>query len=157
MQRGQELAHACLKQKICQFAVCYGSCSFPIRFTILLHVPSEGISTDHFNQQSFQPAVMRGTCIVDCSCSGPNGVFYVLAHSLEGMVDVKSRRCCIAGCQKYPAFNAPGESIARFCGEHRQAGMIDVHNKRCREPDCQKRPTFNHAGAPQASLYIHVA
>lgn len=73
------------------------------------------------------------------------------------MVDVKSRRCCIAGCQKYPAFNVPGESIARFCGEHRQAGMIDVHNKRCREPGCQKRPTFNHAGAPRASLCIRFA
>lgn len=81
----------------------------------------------------------------------------MLARSLEGMVDVKSRRCCIAGCQKYPAFNVPGESIARFCGEHRQAGMIDVHNKRCREPGCQKRPTFNHAGAPRASLCIRFA
>ena len=67
-------------------------------------------------------------------------------RSLEGMVDVKSRRCAAEGCNKYPAFNLPGENTARYCGDHRQPGMIDVHNKRCAEAGCQKRPTFNYPG-----------
>lgn len=62
-------------------------------------------------------------------------------------MDVKSRRCSVANCQRYPAFNLPGETTARFCGEHRGPGMIDVHNKRCRAISCQKRPTFNYPGA----------
>ena len=68
------------------------------------------------------------------------------ACSQEGMIDVKSRRCAAEGCNKYPAFNLPGENTARFCGDHRQPGMIDVHNKRCAFEGCQKRPTFNYVG-----------
>lgn len=64
------------------------------------------------------------------------------------MIDVKSRRCAAEGCNKYPAFNTPGENTARFCGDHRQQGMIDVHNKRCAFEGCQKRPTFNYVGVP---------
>ncbi len=59
---------------------------------------------------------------------------------------MKSRRCAAEGCNKYPAFNLPGENTARFCGDHRQPGMIDVHNKRCAFEGCQKRPTFNYVG-----------
>lgn len=59
---------------------------------------------------------------------------------------MKSRRCAAEGCNKYPAFNLPGENTARFCGDHRQQGMIDVHNKRCAFEGCQKRPTFNYVG-----------
>lgn len=69
------------------------------------------------------------------------------ARSLEGMVDVKSRRCAAEGCNKYPAFNVPGENTARYCGDHRVSGMIDVHNKRCAADGCEKRPTFNYPGA----------
>ncbi len=61
-------------------------------------------------------------------------------------MDVKSRRCAAEGCNKYPAFNVPGENTARYCGDHRQAGMIDVHNKRCNSEGCIKRPTFNYPG-----------
>ena len=45
----------------------------------------------------------------------------MLPRSLAGMVDVKSRRCAAEGCNKYPAFNVPGESTARYCGDHRHA------------------------------------
>ena len=65
---------------------------------------------------------------------------------MDGMIDVKSRRCAAEACNKYPAFNMPGENTARFCGDHRQPGMIDVHNKRCAFEGCQKRPTFNYVG-----------
>lgn len=61
-------------------------------------------------------------------------------------MDVKSRRCAAEGCNKYPAFNIPGENTARYCGDHRQQGMIDVHNKRCNFEGCTKRPTFNYPG-----------
>ena len=50
---------------------------------------------------------------------------------LPGMVDVKSRRCVVDGCNRYPAFNTPGEMQSKYCGAHKQPGMIDVHNKRC--------------------------
>eukprot|EP00884_Botryococcus_braunii_P022371 jgi/Botrbrau1/8818/Bobra.0335s0008.1 len=76
-------------------------------------------------------------------------------HSLEGMVDVKSRRCAHEGCEKYPAFNFPTETTSRFCGEHKQKGMVDVHNKRCAHPDCTTRPTFNIPGKPAAYCVNH--
>ena len=71
-------------------------------------------------------------------------------------MDVKSRRCSVANCQRYPAFNLPGETTARFCGEHRGPGMIDVHNKRCRAVSCQKRPTFNYPGARPGGLLLRL-
>lgn len=79
------------------------------------------------------------------------------ACSLEGMVDVKSRRCAAEGCNKYPAFNVPGENTARYCGDHRQQGMIDVHNKRCNTEGCIKRPTFNYPGAGHLPLTFCVS
>lgn len=74
-------------------------------------------------------------------------IWLLCVRSLEGMVDVKSRRCAAEGCNKYPAFNVPGENTARYCGDHRQPGMIVVHNKRCAQDGCEKRPTFNYPGA----------
>ena len=74
---------------------------------------------------------------------------------MDGMIDVKSRRCAAEACNKYPAFNMPGENTARFCGDHRQPGMIDVHNKRCAFEGCQKRPTFNYVGKLDVSVHVH--
>lgn len=70
---------------------------------------------------------------------------------LEGMVDVKSRRCVVDGCNRYPAFNVPGETQSSFCGVHKQPGMIDVHNKRCMHEGCITRPSFNFPGALSGS------
>lgn len=79
----------------------------------------------------------------------------LLPCSQEGMIDVKSRRCAAEGCNKYPAFNLPGENTARFCGDHRQPGMIDVHNKRCAFEGCQKRPTFNYVGKAPPLITVY--
>ena len=67
-------------------------------------------------------------------------------HKSEGMVDVKSKRCCTSGCTKRPSFNHPGEIGGVFCSEHKSEGMVDVKSKRCRTPGCTKGPVFNRPG-----------
>ena len=35
-------------------------------------------------------------------------------------------------CIKRPSFNIEGESMPRFCMDHKEVGMVDVVNKRCK-------------------------
>jgi len=62
------------------------------------------------------------------------------------MIDVKSKRCEIEGCQKQPAFNTDGETKARFCSAHKVGGMIGVKNKQCETEGCTtaaSNPRYN--------------
>ena len=53
-------------------------------------------------------------------------------HKLEGMVDVKNKRCEHEGCTSItPCFNLPTERRGRFCGSHRLPGMVNVTKKSC--------------------------
>jgi len=64
---------------------------------------------------------------------------YCSTHKLEGMIDVKHKRCLL--CKKQPYFNVEGETKPIYCSTHKLDGMVDVRNKRCR--DCKKQPYFN--------------
>jgi len=58
-------------------------------------------------------------------------------HKLEGMEDVKSRRCETKGCDvTCPAFDLPGGK-GRFCLTHKSALMINVRSKHCDFTDCK--------------------
>lgn len=56
----------------------------------------------------------------------------------------KPQKCEQFECKKQPHFNHEGESIARFCSQHKDDGMVDVISKRCENLECKKRPHFNH-------------
>jgi hypothetical protein len=44
-------------------------------------------------------------------------------HKLDGMIDVKMKRCEVLKCMKRATC---GVDIKRFCSEHKQKGMIDI-------------------------------
>jgi hypothetical protein len=48
--------------------------------------------------------------------------------------------------QKQPVFNIEGQTLARYCADHKTGGMINVKSKRCEHPDCKKQPTYNIEG-----------
>merc|ERR1719335_1032843 len=51
------------------------------------------------------------------------------AHKPVGAVDVVSKRCRHAGCEKHPGFGLPGEK-AQWCAAHKPVGAVNVVNKR---------------------------
>ena len=75
---------------------------------------------------------------------------YCGQHALEGMVDVKNRKCRTEGCGKLPSFGVAGTKKTReYCTQHAVEGM--VHNKKCRTEGCGKRPSFGFAGTKLGS------
>lgn len=49
-------------------------------------------------------------------------------HQLNGMTNVKSKKCLEFGCCKQPVYNYPGKKIGLWCFDHRDATMINVNN-----------------------------
>ena len=51
---------------------------------------------------------------------------YCGIHKLEGMVNVKSKKCHHPGCSSVsPSFDFPG-GIGRYCGPHKQPNMVSI-------------------------------
>ena len=71
---------------------------------------------------------------------GETKPIYCSTHKLDGMVNVKNKRCL--DCKKQPYFNFEGETKAIYCNDHKLDGMVNVKDKRCR--DCKKQPIFNY-------------
>jgi uncharacterized linocin/CFP29 family protein len=87
-------------------------------------------------------------------CKSLNPVFdveggkgrFCKAHCLDGMVDVKSKRCEHEGCKLRPYFDIEGGK-GRFCKAHCLDGMVDVKNKRCEHGGCKSlNPAFDVEG-----------
>ncbi len=74
---------------------------------------------------------------------------YCKSHSLDGMVDVVSKRCVAKDCKKQPNYNYKDLKQRLYCKEHKLDGMVDIKNKRCIEPTCDKQPTCNYKGLKQ--------
>ena len=68
---------------------------------------------------------------------------YCSEHKLDGMIDVKNKRCAHEGCMKRPHFNAPGSSVGMYCAVHKLAGMVNMKSKRCAHEGCMSQPNFN--------------
>ena len=66
---------------------------------------------------------------------------FCATHKLDGMVDVKNKKCSCSGAQ--PRWNFEGLA-ARFCSKCKTDGMIETNRKKC---SCKKtRPCFNFDG-----------
>ncbi len=52
-------------------------------------------------------------------------------------------------CNTRPAFNYPGEALARFCNVHMHDGMVELFNPppMCEHGDCEQPPMFGLVGA----------
>ncbi len=71
---------------------------------------------------------------------------YCKGHSVEGMINVISKRCEVDDCDKQPNFNFKGQTKGIRCFDHRIEGMINVISKRCEADDCDTIPAFNFKG-----------
>ena len=80
------------------------------------------------------------------------------AHKLEGMVDVRSRRCSVEGCDKLnPTFNLPTETKGLVCFEHKQDGMINVRKKTCDSIGCKDVALYGRTGKRAQFCPAHTA
>ena len=55
----------------------------------------------------------------------------VQKHKLEGMFDVKSKRCSFKDCNKGPSFNFQNETKTKYCAKHKLEWMFNVKSKKC--------------------------
>ena len=62
------------------------------------------------------------------------------------MIDVLSKTCEYEGCMKKPNYRNPGESIIRFCVEHKQAGMVSLRDRTCEQMGCLSVADYNEPG-----------
>ena len=74
---------------------------------------------------------------------GESKLLYCKYHKIDGMVNVKHKKCKSEGCDKIPNFNIPGASKGLYCKEHKKDDMIDVVSKRCIVEGCNKYPIYN--------------
>ena len=75
---------------------------------------------------------------------------YCAQHKLDGMFDIKHKKCEHDGCKVNPCFNFAGESKARFCAKHKLDGMFDIKHKKCEHDGCKIRPCYNVEGESKA-------
>lgn len=65
---------------------------------------------------------------------------YCKEHKLDGMIDVKNKRC--RDCKKQPTYNYENQTKGVYCSTHKLDGMVNVLDKRCL--DCKKIPSYNY-------------
>jgi hypothetical protein len=65
------------------------------------------------------------------------------AHKVEGMENVKDRKCNFGGCKTIPGFGYLGERPRR-CALHKLEDMEDLKNRKCAESSCKVIPNFNY-------------
>lgn len=74
---------------------------------------------------------------------------YCKTHKLQGMTDVKTKKCIFNECNKIPVFNYSGHTVGLYCGSHRLPGMKDIKSKICIATDCNLMASFNYPGNPK--------
>lgn len=68
---------------------------------------------------------------------------YCGEHALNGMLNIKNKKCKYENCNVYPSFNYNGEKNGIYCSTHRLDNMINVKDKICKYPNCKIQSTFN--------------
>ena len=64
---------------------------------------------------------------------------YCSTHKLDGMVDIKNKKCNYNGCKTMPIYNFEGEKHRLYCVAHKLEGMINVKHKTCKNEWCYTR------------------
>jgi len=67
-------------------------------------------------------------------------VLYCSEHKLDGMIDVKHKKCLEVNCNKNPYFNFIDKKIGLYCNDHALPDMINIKSKRCEL--CNKIASF---------------
>ena len=63
---------------------------------------------------------------------------YCSSHHVDGMINVKSRRCQYNGCNTQSSFAFHGNK-SLYCAAHRLDGMVVIANKKCKAQHCVTR------------------
>ena len=102
---------------------------------------------DHYDAENPLQPPINPELVNEGLLKGEKKGIYCAKHKLEGMVDVKNKRCAEPGCNKGPSFNMEGEEKALYCKRHGEPkGMVNVVSKRCRQEGCGRIPCFNYEG-----------
>ena len=75
---------------------------------------------------------------------------YCTQHALDGMVNVRNKRCTTQGCGKEPSFGVAGTKTVECCTQHVPDGIINGRNIKCTTEGCDKEPSFGVAGTKMA-------
>jgi hypothetical protein len=75
---------------------------------------------------------------------------YCGIHKLEGMIDVRHKKCIHEGCKTRPCYNKDGETKALYCFQHKLEGMVNIKDKTCNFEGCKTQPTYNKEGEKKA-------
>ncbi len=86
-----------------------------------------------------------------CYC-GKHGIFgfsfeevFCKEHKLEGMENIKHKKCEHNGCKKRSCYGLEGEKL-RFCAEHKLEGMENIESTKCEHNGCKKQPCYGFEG-----------
>ena len=91
--------------------------------------------------------LQKGCTIIPCfNYKNEKKALYCSKHSLEGMIDVISKRCIHEDCNTQPVYNYTNEKKALYCSNHSLEGMIDIKNKRCKSEWCDTRYIDKYKG-----------
>ena len=71
---------------------------------------------------------------------------YCAQHALDGMINLKNKKCRTEDCGKLPSFGVAGTKSKEYCAHHALDGMVNVKNRQCRTEGCGKLPSFGVAG-----------
>ena len=125
---------------------------------------NEGMLEKHRSSYSVnkRDSVCAKSCEFDGCCSiAPNYNFpgssfgrFCGLHKVQGMVNLKSLRCEVEGCETIPVFDFVGGK-GRFCGKHKQTGMMNVKNKVCKYDGCKVNPVFDYPGGKGKYCAVH--
>jgi hypothetical protein len=92
----------------------------------------------------------RYTCIAeDCkvyasyNVPGETTAIYCATHKLDGMINLRIKRCHSVGCGKCASF---GHTTLQFCKAHAEDGMQNLIATFCAYPECDVQASYNHSG-----------
>ena len=99
-------------------------------------------------------------CEVKYPCYNKEGEskgLYCDEHKLDGMVDVKNKKCIYDGCKVRPAYNNDGETKALYCAKHKLKGMVNIaaRNKKCIQHGCDTISCYNKEGETKALYCVN--
>ena len=70
---------------------------------------------------------------------GSSTAVFCRQHAVDGMVNVRSKRCSHSTCSKIPSFNVRGNITPLYCKQHAEDGMVNVNNTHCLHSSCTRR------------------
>ncbi|CAM9266773.1 unnamed protein product, partial [Ascophyllum nodosum] len=80
---------------------------------------------------------------------------YCAQHARNWMVNVRSRKCRIEGCDKWPSFGVAGTRAAKYCAQHAPDEMVNVCSIKQRGTEgCGKWPSSGAAGSSLAECVM---